>query len=278
MVSACMYALPLDVSAVHGRRLGHRIGALCGGVVQRSSRTDARPLRPGEVARPMSRVFLFALTAALNPTLLTATTVMLLLPNPKRLMLGYLAGAVTTGVIVGIVVVEWLSSSAAVSDTKHQVAPAVDFALGFIGLLAAFVVESGRVAHARQRRAQKRADKPKKTPRSQQALSGGSARTTFVVGLLLSFPGASYLASLTEISRQNLGPVGVVLTVLAVNAVMLVLLEVPLLSFALAPDWTPVAVERFKAWIARSGERVLVIALTVVGVAFLARGVITIAA
>jgi hypothetical protein len=28
----------------------------------------------------------------LNPTLLTATTVMLLLPNPKRLMLGYLLG------------------------------------------------------------------------------------------------------------------------------------------------------------------------------------------
>jgi hypothetical protein len=40
----------------------------------------------------LSKVFLFALTAALNPTLLTATTVMLLLPNPKRLMLGYLAG------------------------------------------------------------------------------------------------------------------------------------------------------------------------------------------
>jgi hypothetical protein len=50
----------------------------------------------------MEKVFLFSLTAALNPTLLTATTVMLLLPSPKRLMLGYLAGALTTG---------WLSVS-----------------------------------------------------------------------------------------------------------------------------------------------------------------------
>jgi hypothetical protein len=224
----------------------------------------------------MSRVFLFALTAALNPTLLTATTVMLLLPNPKRLMLGYLAGALTTGVIVGIVVVEWLSGSAAVSDTKHQVAPAVDFALGFIVLLAAYFVQSGRVARARQRRAQKRVDKPKKTPRWQQALSGGSARTTFVVGLLLSFPGASYLASLTEISRQNLTTAGIVLTVLAVNAVMLVLLEVPLISFAVAPDWTPVAVERFKSWMARDLEKVIVTALTVIGAVFILRGVITI--
>jgi hypothetical protein len=34
----------------------------------------------------MSQVLVFSLTAALNPTLLTATTVMLLLPSPKRLL------------------------------------------------------------------------------------------------------------------------------------------------------------------------------------------------
>lgn len=225
----------------------------------------------------MSRVFLFALAAALNPTLLTATTVMLLLPSPKRLMLGYLAGAFTTGVLVGIAIVEWLSGSAVVSDTKHTVAPAVDLAFGFVFLLAAYAVNSGRVARERARRAQKRAGKPKKAPRWQQALSGGSARTTFVVGLLLSFPGASYLASLTEISRQNFSTAGVVLSVLAVNAVMLVLLEVPLISFAVAPDWTPVAVERFKSWMARDLEKVIVTALSVIGAVFIARGVITIA-
>ena len=93
----------------------------------------------------------------------------------------------------------------------------------------------------------------------------------------MSFPGASYLASLTEISRQNLSTAGVLLIVLAVNAVMLVLLEVPLVSFTVAPDWTPVAVERFKSWIARDLERVIVTALTVIGAVFIARGVITIA-
>src|SRR5262245_48252747 len=182
----------------------------------------------------MSKVFLFSLTAALNPTLLTATTVMLLLPNPKRLMLGYLAGALTTGMVVGIAIVEWMSDSGVVSDTKHTVAPSVDFALGFIALLAAYVIHSGRVARARARREEKNADKPKKTPRWQEALSGGSARTTYVVGLLLSFPGASYLAALTEISRQDFGFTEVFLAVLASNAVMLILLELPLISFALA--------------------------------------------
>ena len=41
----------------------------------------------------MDGVFLFACLAALNPTLLAVTTVILLLDNPKRLLVGYLLGA-----------------------------------------------------------------------------------------------------------------------------------------------------------------------------------------
>lgn len=224
----------------------------------------------------MSRVFLFALAAALNPTLLTATTVLLLLPNPKRLMLGYLAGAATTGVVVGIAIVEWASNSGTVSQTKNTVAPGIDFAFGCIALLAAYVIQSGRVARAQAKRREARGDKPKKTPRWQEALSGGSARTTYVVGLLLSFPGASYLASLTSISKLDLSTPEIVLTVLAVNAVMLILLEVPLICFAVAPEWTPKAIEKFKAWLAEHGGKVLVIALTVIGVLAIVRSVVTI--
>jgi hypothetical protein len=215
--------------------------------------------------------------AALNPTLLTATTVMLLLPNPKRLMLGYLAGALTTGMVLGITIVEWLKGSGALSETKHTVAPAVDIALGLIALLAAQAVRSGRVGRARERRRQKRLDEHKELPRWKEALSRGSARTTFVVGLLLSFPGASYLACLTQISRLDLSAGGIVLTVLAANAVMLILLEAPLISFVVDEDWTLGAIERFKGWLARSGARTLVVALSVIGVLFLVRGLVTLA-
>jgi Sap-like sulfolipid-1-addressing protein len=225
----------------------------------------------------MSRVFLLALAAALNPTLLTATTVLLLLPNPKRLMLGYLAGAFTTGMVVGIVLVEWLSGSGAVSETKHAVSPAIDLAFGLIALIAAYAIQSGRMERRQAREREQRGDRPKKTPRWQEALSGGSARTTYLVGLLLSFPGASYLASLTEISRLDLSGAGVVLTVLAVNAVMLVLLEVPLIGFAVAPEWTPRMVDRFKGWLGRHGAKALVIALTVIGVLLIVRGIAEIA-
>jgi hypothetical protein len=223
----------------------------------------------------LSRVFVFALTAALNPTLLTATMVMLLLPNPKRLMLGYLAGAYTTGIIVGVAIVEWLSSSNAVSTTKRSVSPSIDIALGTIALIAAYVISRGEAARMKERRAQRRGGRPKEPPRWQQALSGGNARTTFLIGLLLSFPGASYLASLTEIHRQGLSTAGDVLVVIAVNVVMLALLEIPLLAFAVAPEWTPTAIDRFQGWIAQHGSKALVIALTLIGAALYVRGVLT---
>ena len=42
----------------------------------------------------MSEVILLSLTASLNPTLVAATTVMLLLDKPARLMGGYLLGLI----------------------------------------------------------------------------------------------------------------------------------------------------------------------------------------
>jgi hypothetical protein len=190
-------------------------------------------------------------------------------------MLGYLAGAYTTGIIVGVAVVEWLHDSGVVSTTKRSLAPGIDLALGVLALLAAYAIRRGEVARFREHRDRKRGERPKKAPRWQQALSGGNARTTFLIGLVLSFPGASYLASLTEISKQDLGLAGDVLLVVAVNVVMLVLLEAPLVSFAVAPDWTPVAIERFRAWMSRSGGRALVILLTAAGTALIVRAVIT---
>jgi hypothetical protein len=219
----------------------------------------------------LGKIFLFSLTAAANPTLLTATTVMLLLPRPKRLLLGYLLGAYTTGITVGIVIVNWLSKSSKVSTTKHTISPSIDITLGCLFLLIAIVVGTGRFGE----RAKKPADAPKKTPRWQRTMSKGSARATFVVGVLLSFPGASYLAALTEISKQNLNQVEIVLTVVASNLIMLILLELPLIGYVLAPEWTPAAVERLKTWMGRHAQRIIVIGATVVGAALILRGVLT---
>ena len=91
----------------------------------------------------MGDVFLLSLLAALNPVLVGASTVMLLLPNPKRLMLGYLLGALMTSITLGLVIVYALKGSSAVSTTQNTVSPAVDLAIGAILLVAAVVLGHG---------------------------------------------------------------------------------------------------------------------------------------
>jgi hypothetical protein len=222
----------------------------------------------------MGQVFLLSLTAALNPILVGASTVMLLLPNPERLMLGYLLGALLTSITLGLVIVFALNGSSTVSTTQNTISPAVDLALGAILLLAAFVLGTGRDKRiAERRQARKGPKEDKGPPRWQQALSKGSARDTFVVGALLTLPGASYLAGLHHIDTQHLSTTATVLTVIGFNLIMLILLELPLLGYALAPDWTPGAVERAKAWVGRNGHKAAVVALTVLGVALVIKGI-----
>ena len=108
----------------------------------------------------------------------------------------------------------------------------------------------------------------------QRELSQGSPRTTFVVGALLTLPGASYLAGLDRISKLHYSTAATVAIVLAFNLVMLLLLELPLIAFAVAPEWTPAAIDRAKAWAGIHGRRYAVHGLEVIGVLLIIKGIV----
>jgi Sap-like sulfolipid-1-addressing protein len=220
----------------------------------------------------MGRAFLLALLAALNPTLLAATTVMLLLNNPGRLMLGYLLGAAMTSITLGVVIVFSLKGSGAVSTTQNTLNPAVDIALGLIALVAARVLAPGH----RRRRTPPAKDKP--PPRWQTKLSQSSPRGAFVVGALLTLPGASYLAGLHQIADLKYSDPATVLLVIGFNVIMLMLIELPLLGFAVAPEWTKREVAQAKRFVARHGRRVATYALAGIGVALLVKGIVALIA
>jgi Sap, sulfolipid-1-addressing protein len=221
--------------------------------------------------------FVYALTAALNPTLLGATTVMLLLDHPKRLLLGYLLGALLTSVTLGLVIVFALDGSA--STAQHTLSPAMDLALGGILLVVAFLIrpgrepkESGRLAERRRRKEEEKGEKG--PPLWQRKLSQGSARVTFLVGALLTLPGASYLIGLHKIADSDPSTVTAVLAVLAFNVIMLVLLEVPLIGYTFAPEWTPRAVDRFKEWFSHNARRLGFQLALIIGILLVTRGLI----
>ncbi len=221
----------------------------------------------------MGRVFTLALTAALNPTLLAATTVMLTLGKPKRLLSGYLAGAYVASLTCGMVLVFALGSSSTTSAAKHTVNPVINIALGALILLVAFVVGTGRDKRRQAHSARKREEaKDKPDPRWKRTLSRGSFRDAFLIGVLLSFPGASYIAAMDLLGKQKVGTATTVLVVIAFNVIMLLLLELPLISYATNPDWAERTVARFNGWLSRSGRKAALIGAVVIGVALVGRG------
>ena len=227
-------------------------------------------------------IFLLALVAMFNPSLLAAVTVMLLLPNPKRLMLGYLLGAYLISITLGLVIVFTLHGSSAESTSKHTVSPVEDIVVGLLALAIVWILRTGRDRPLEERRhkkqqakleAKREAGKPTESL-PLRLLGKGDPRITFVVGIILSFPGVSYLDALDHIHHLNPGTVATVLLVVGFCLFQQILLELPLLGYVFAPDRTQDTVTRFKNWIARKGRTAVVIGAGVIGVILIARGII----
>jgi hypothetical protein len=228
-------------------------------------------------------IFLLALLAMFNPSLLAALTVMLLLPSPKRLMLGYLLGALMTSITLGLIVVFSLSGSSATSTSKSTISPLEDIVVGLLLLTLAFVLRTGRDQPFHERRRVKKDAKLKARVEAgkpteslpMRMLGKGDPKVTFAVGAVLSFPGVSYLTGLDKMAKLNLGTVPTVLLVVGFCLIQQLLLEVPLLGYVLAPESTKDKVTRFKAWMTRSGRTAAVIGAAALGVVLLGRAVIT---
>src|SRR5436305_5654858 len=227
--------------------------------------------------------FLLSLLAMFNPSLLAAVTVMLLLPHPKRLMAGYLLGAYTTSITLGLVIVFALPGSSTESSSKHTIGPLEDIAVGLLAVLIAFVLGTGRDQPFQERR---RGKKEAKLKAKQEAgkpteslplrmLGKGDPKVTFVVGAVLSFPGVSYLDALDHINKLNPGTVATILLVIGFCLFQQILLEVPLLGYIFAPEGTQDRINRFKAWMGRKGRPAATVGAAVIGVVLVVRGIVT---
>ncbi|HEV7400814.1 MAG TPA: GAP family protein [Solirubrobacterales bacterium] len=227
----------------------------------------------------LGTIFLLSLLAMFNPTLLAAVTLMLLTEHPKRLMLGYLLGAYTTSITVGLAIVFALHDSGAVSTSKQTIGPVEDLVIGGLLLLVAYVLGTDRDQPLRERRErrklakQSKNGKEKKEPLPMRLLGRGSPRIAFVVGLLLSFPGVSYLTGLSHIDKLEAGVAPTVLLVIAFCLVQQLLLEVPLVGYILKPEATQGAVDGFRDWLARNGRRAGIWVAVVLGALLVIRGI-----
>lgn len=226
----------------------------------------------------LGSIFGLALLAMFNPTLLAAVTVMMLLPDTKKLMFGYLLGAYLTSISLGMLIVFSLHGSGSAETAKHTLGPVQDLVIGAILLLVAFVLGTGRDAPLRERRRRRNEAKEQGPPKQswpERMLGRGSARVTFAVGVLLTFPGVSYLTALDRMARLDAGTAETALLVIAFCLIQQLFLELPLVGYAVAPKWTQNAVNGFRAWLERNARRTAASVALAIGVLLVVRGVVT---
>ena len=175
-----------------------------------------------------------------------------------------------------------LHNSSTESTSKHTVSPVEDLVIGLLLVAIAWVLQTGRDQPFQQRRQTKKdaklkakQDAGKPTESLPLRLLGkGDPKITFVVGVVLSFPGVSYLDALDHIHKLNPGTVPTVLLVVYFCVMQQLLLELPLLGYVFAPDRTQATVNRFRSWMARKGRTAAIMGSAGLGIWLIARALI----
>ena len=222
----------------------------------------------------MGELVLFALLSAVYPTLIAATTVMLLLPRAEELMFGFWLGAMITGVTCGLVIVFSLHNSSVVKTARRHVSPALDLAIAAVLVLAVIALEKGEDQRLRERHAARHPKAKQKTPKWRQKLRDGNPWHTFVVAILLSFPGVWYLAALDRLIKLRYSRLAELLVVIGFCVAQLALIELPMLAFKIWPKKTPIAINNGKRWASRHGRQYGIWGLAMVAGLLVIRGVI----
>jgi Sap, sulfolipid-1-addressing protein len=220
------------------------------------------------------QLLLLAVDAALYPTLLAVVAVLLSQPRRRSLLTAYLAGGLTMSIGIGLGVVALLNGSGTVRNERSGVSWITDLSVGAVALLlsAALATRADTRLKERHRSGDTEHAAPGGEPLSQRLLSRGSVPVVFVAALVINLPGAAYLIGLKDIAAGGHDTGAVVTLVVAFNAIMFTLAEVPLAGLVVAPQRTVTLVDRANSWFTANGRRIAVVLSAALGVFLIVRG------
>ena len=236
-----------------------------------------------------------ALVAGFSPWTLLIVAGLLSRERPMRHALVFLASASALALLVGFLVVEALGSTDLEDRHRHHtVSPAIDLGLGLAILL--FVPYLARRTPRREREAgneeqgkrgkegkqEKKGNERKvhvphrgrkeRGPRDRRREAGVLA--VVALGAFAGSPSPLYLAALHSITKGRPGGAVGTLEVLLVGALFLLLAEVPIVLYALAPERTTALLKAANAWLARHGRILVTLAAAGVGCYFTINGLV----
>jgi hypothetical protein len=154
---------------------------------------------------------------------------------------------------------------------SHHLTPgaAVDVALGVLLMLLAL-----RLHHRRPDPAAAEGAPASATPSKIERYLE-SRRLAFVLGIVLYvLPSPIYIGAVKAIADANLSTRGELASLVGVVAVMLWMVELPMLMLLVVPDRAASTLERINLWFARHGRSLAIVAAAAVGVYLIVKGLV----
>ena len=194
-----------------------------------------------------------ALIASLYPLGLAAILLLAEAIRPRPKVGVFLIGALAVTLAVGFVVVFAFHSAGVGQSSQQSDQYGVRLVIGLLFMAAAVFLA-------------RRPPKPSSGPsRVSRAASQGGLFAIFVVGIALYLPSPAYLSALQVVGTTKMSTAATVLWVVIVVALVLITVEVPVLLFLLAPDWTVPKLQAVNGWLDRNGRTLLVTVVGLIG-------------
>jgi hypothetical protein len=191
-----------------------------------------------------------ALGAAIYPPGLLFVAFLLVNPEPRKRALVFVTGAVIATLGFGFSLVFVLQGTGIERGPHRTIPPWIDLAIGLLLLGAAVYVWF----------------RPPRGPKAAKQRRELGLIGLLGIGLLMYTPSPLYLAALHAIAKVNDSVLVTILSVLLVAAVYMLIIEIPLVAYAIWPEATLRVVTAVNGWLARHGRTIIVLAAGAFGV------------
>ncbi|OBK41730.1 hypothetical protein A5658_17750 [Mycobacterium sp. 1245111.1] len=213
----------------------------------------------------LATVLIMALAVSVEPFRIGMTVLMLNRPRPALQLFAFLCGGFAMGTTVGLIVL--FVFRRILLGHSFVTVPRVQLLIGLLVLCIAAIVALDLWGRLGPRSAQL-------TQPATKLLKGDSLSVAGIAGLSIALPSVDYLGALAVILASGAAALTQVAVLVAFNVVAFALVEVPLVAYLLAPNWTARAVTRLHEWIQSRRRRDVAIVLAVIGCVFVAAGAV----
>lgn len=224
-------------------------------------------------------VLAIALWVSIDPTRLVIGGVLMSRPRPKHNLFAYWLGGLAAGVAPGVCAFVLLHGSLLthMQDARSAVARFTggyfQIGIGVLVLLVAAVVAAYGGAPSAPSLQPTPNPSARVIARMRHALRSGNPWVAFVIGVISTMPPIDYLFVLVMIVSSG-AAVGTQLgAVVIFTVVVLVLVEVPLVSYLVMPAKTEAAMYLLQGWAVTHRRRILIVVPAVAGLMLVSAGI-----